>query len=716
MKLPAMSMPKLRFAALLLLIITLPLLCACGGLLSRQKQKPAFAQCVIFKSEAALGDPNIEAYKNALNSVGLKWRLESPAALEKISVPADDLVLVIPLKSAGSLSSADIESVLRLVGQGATLVSEGLTPLSGRLGILPGKSISVGELVEVAYPDMEISWEKAGNVTSLRGPSNTQVLNREKSTGEPLVCLVPHGKGKGLFLAAQLDPEKGEGYARFPYLLHELQQAGVRFPFRSERLWAFFDYGYRRLEDPEKLAQFWRKTGIQSIHVGTWDFFDSGAKEEAYLRKLIESCHRNGILVYAWLELPHVSTKFWGDNPQWREKTASGIDAHVDWRFVMNVMDPQCFRAISEGLERLFRRFDWDGVNLSELYFDSPSGKEEPETFTPLNAIVRAEFKRQSGIDPIDFFKVKSPHHWTRDPSGWKRFVEYRIELERALNERFIRLLSDFRRSFVPNLDIVVTYVDNIYDPTMREAVGADINGMFRMLEQYDFSLVMEDPGTVWHLGPRRYAELAKTYAGLTPRAGQLGIDINIVDRDQTTFPTSKQTGVEFLELFYYAGHSFETVMAYGEQTIFPQDATLVSYAITPEIRAEAVGSDLRLDTPGSVRYRSGFPTADFFVDGSVWPCVDGEEVLLPAGSHALSIGGNRESKRPRLVKLNVNLGGARYVSDSKIEFSYSGRRHAIAIFDRVPKTLQVDAGAPAPANAPWAMLPRGNHKVLASF
>jgi hypothetical protein len=716
MKLLSRCMPRLRFPAPLLFILTLPLLCSCGGLPRREQQRPALAQCVILKPDADSWDPNIEAYKSALNSVGLKWRLESAAALEKTPVRAGDLLLVIPFKSAGSLSSAHIERVLRLVELGATLVSEGLTPLSGRFGISPGKPISAGGLVEAAFPDLGIRWEKAENVMSLRGPAGGQVLNREKSSGEPMVCLVPHGKGKGLFLAAQLDPEKGEGYARFPYLLHELQQAGVRFPFRSERLWAFFDYQYRHLEDPEKLAQLWRKTGIQSIHVGTWDFYDSGAKEETYLQKLIDSCHRNGILVYAWLELPHVSTGFWEDNPQWREKTGKGLDAHVDWRFVMNVMDPQCFRAIAEGLRRLFRRFEWDGVNLSELYFDSPSGKAEPETFTPLNSIVRAEFKQQSGIDPLDFFKEGSPHHWNRDPSGWKKFVEYRIELERALNERFIQLLSGFRRSFAPNLDIVVTYVDNVYDPTMREAVGADIGGMFRMLDQYDFSLVMEDPGTVWHLGPRRYAELAKTYSGLTPRAGQLGIDINIIDRDQTTFPTSKQTGTEFSELFYYAGHNFETVMVYGEQTIFSQDANLVSYAIAPEVRAEVVGLDLQIDTPGSVRYRSGFPKADFLVDGSLWPCVDGEEVLLSAGSHVLSIDGNQESRRPRLVKLNVNLGSARYVSDTAIEFSYNGRRHAIAIFDRVLKTLQVDAGAPATANAPWAMLPRGSHKVLASF
>ena len=64
--------------------------------------------------------------------------------------------------------------------------------------------------------------------------------------------------------------------------------------------------------------------------------------QDEYLKQLIEACHRNAILVYAWLELPHVSEKFWADHPEWREKTGVGQDAQLDWRKLMNLQNPDC--------------------------------------------------------------------------------------------------------------------------------------------------------------------------------------------------------------------------------------------------------------------------------------------------------------------------------------------------------------------------------------
>ena len=54
--------------------------------------------------------------------------------------------------------------------------------------------------------------------------------------------------------------------------------------------------------------------------------------------------------MYAWLELPHVSEKFWADHPEWREKTAVLQDAQLDWRKLMNLTNRDCFRAVSDGV------------------------------------------------------------------------------------------------------------------------------------------------------------------------------------------------------------------------------------------------------------------------------------------------------------------------------------------------------------------------------
>jgi hypothetical protein len=90
----------------------------------------------------------------------------------------------------------------------------------------------------------------------------------------------------------------------------------------------FFDSSYRLRADPDYLARKWRKAGIAALQVAAWHFHEPDPARDKYLDTLIEACHKQAILVYAWVELPHVSEKFWLDHPEWREKTALGQDAH----------------------------------------------------------------------------------------------------------------------------------------------------------------------------------------------------------------------------------------------------------------------------------------------------------------------------------------------------------------------------------------------------
>ena len=118
--------------------------------------------------------------------------------------------------------------------------------------------------------------------------------------------------------------------------------------------------------------------------MAAWHYYEPDPEPDAYLRRLIEACHRKAILVYAWLELPHVSEKFWDEHPEWREKTALLQDAQLDWRKLMNLTIRDCFQAaVPTGVTQLINRFDWDGVNLAELYFESLEGAANPARFTP---------------------------------------------------------------------------------------------------------------------------------------------------------------------------------------------------------------------------------------------------------------------------------------------------------------------------------------------
>jgi RNA polymerase sigma factor (sigma-70 family) len=139
-----------------------------------------------------------------------------------------------------------------------------------------------------------------------------------------------------------------------------------------------------------------RAAVIRGLQVAAWIYSDPDGERDSYLRQLLEDCHRRGILVFAWLELPHVSEKFWLDHPEWREQTAARQDAHLDWRKLMNLANPECFRAAAEGVGGMLRRFDWDGVNLAELYFESLQGQDNPSRFTPFNQDVRGQLRARS--------------------------------------------------------------------------------------------------------------------------------------------------------------------------------------------------------------------------------------------------------------------------------------------------------------------------------
>jgi hypothetical protein len=316
--------------------------------------------------------------------------------------------------------------------------------------------------------------------------------------------------------------------------------------------------------DVDYLAPKWRAAGIAALHVAAWHYWESDPAGDEYLHRLIEACHRNAILVYAWLELPHVSENFWEQHPEWREKTALLQDAHLDWRKLMNLANPQASEAIAAGLRGLLNRFDWDGANLAELYFESLEGHENPSRFTPMNDDVRTKFRGSEGFDPKELFDPVSPRYWKTNATGLKQFLEFRAELARTYQAQWIGEIEHIRES-KPALDLVLTHVDDRFDSTMREKIGADASRVLPLLEEHDFAFLIEDPATIWNLGPKRYPEIAERYKPLTLQQSKLAIDINVVERYQDVYPVKRQTGTELFELVHEAGQSFPRVALYFE-------------------------------------------------------------------------------------------------------------------------------------------------------
>jgi hypothetical protein len=615
----------------------------------------------------------------------------------------------LPQRAAGDASVAvvaDAEWLVRAEA-GAILVIEGDSPIGHALGFeAQTRKVKVRRVQDAGRPDLRIVWEDSASTPVFTVPKDAKVYCRAHRSNAPLLAGVRRGRGAVLWAA--LDPGE-QGFERFPFLPQALTDLGLRLPFSSRRLWAFFDYGYRYAADPGALAPRWRASGISALHVGAWQFFDRDPDQDDYLRRLIAACHRHGILVYAWLEPPHISDEFWKRHPEWREKTALLKDAYVPWRRLMNLADPACERAALDGVRKMVELFDWDGVNLAELYFDGIEGAKNPPEFTPMNDLVRRDFKSLHGFDPIELFRGG------RTQAKLRTFLDYRAALAARLQERWMEALDKLRRER-PGLDLTLTYVDDRFDTSMRDAIGADAAVALKLLDRYPATYIVEDPATVWHLGPDRYKEIARRYRPLTPHWERMGVDINVVERYGDVHPTLKQSGAELFELIRASAESFPHVMFYFEFSILPDDLPFLPAASAIVDKLEEKESAIEIESPYGVGVRWEGPA---LVDGLPWPVRDRERVWLPAGKHTVAtstVGGG-----PLLLDFNGQLEAAAAIPGG-IALRYTSDARALAVFDRKPSRIVIDGRPAAPelvgeSESAWTVrLPAGRHRTEVEF
>ena len=623
-----------------------------------------------------------------------------PVVLSSIGLKSDAVgaagVVVAPAGSA-----APAAEWMGRVERGTLLVLEGESALAAAFGFRPSAKphVVVRSVEDLRAPKLRIIWEKALEMPVFEIPKDARIFARERGSGAPVMGGLRHGAGAVLWVAASPGPH---GYDRFPYVLQALADLGLEPPFRSAQLWAFFDSSYRSRVDLDYFAARWRAAGIGALHVAAWHYWESDPQSDEYLRHLIEACHRNAILVYAWLELPHVSEKFWDDHPEWREKTALLQDAELDWRKLMNLANRSAFAKVSEGVRDLLGRFDWDGVNLAELYFESLEGFENPARLTPMNDDVRAEFRREAGFDPVNLFDGPS-----KNTAGLGRFLEFRAELARRQQSEWIAQIEAIRKT-KPHLDLVLTHVDDRFDTSIREKIGADAARLLPMLGEHNFTFLIEDPATIWHLGPQRYPQIAARYAGLTPAQDKLAIDINIVERYQDVYPTKQQTGTELFELVHVASSAFPRVALYFENSILSPDLPLLASAASTVDRVEQAGAKLVVESRRAV----GIPwKGPALVDGRSWPVANDKTLWLPRGRHAVE----RTAKPPalRLLDFNGDLRSAS-VTGNGVEFAYQSSARAIAVVEHPPRRIKIDgAETRLPLAGNILVLPRGQHLVV---
>jgi hypothetical protein len=318
-----------------------------------------------------------------------------------------------------------------------------------------------------------------------------------------------------------------------------------------------------------------------------------------------------------------------------------------------------------------------------------------------MNRVVRKEVKRSLGFDPIELFNGRR-----RDPAKLRAFLDYRVDLAARLQELWIDELEKMR-SEKPHLDLVLTHVDDRFDSSMRDAIGADAARLLKVLDRHELTFIIEDPCTLWRLGPKRYSEIAARYRPLTPRQDRLGVDINVVEREKA-YPTGIQTGVELAQLIHTAAVSFPTVMFYYTGAITDLDAPLLPPASAVVTHCEQVGDGLLIESRYDLDVRWTGPAT---LDGRAWPIRNGERVRVPAGRHILRPAAG--SPAPSVTDFTGDLEDASVKADG-VELRYSSLSRAFARLERRPSRLLIDGKeATLDLSGPVLRLPRGRHTVM---
>ncbi|MFL6449531.1 MAG: hypothetical protein ACJ746_17905 [Bryobacteraceae bacterium] len=611
-------------------------------------------------------------------------------------------------KGAGILViRADSPLDLASIAQQRIVFVTGTGPAAEAIGIrAKPEAVAVRQIVDARAPKMQIIWAQPVSVPLFEVPADFTVFAKEKWKGAPVLAGKRMGAGALVWLATDPGPS---GIERYPYLLHAAVDLGLALPAQTTSLWAFFDSAYRIRAEVDYLASRWRASGIAALHVAAWHNMEPDAIQDEYLKRLIEACHRNAILVYAWVELPHVSEKFWANHPAWREQTALGQDAQLDWRKLMNLENRECRQAVEKELTALIDRFDWDGVNMAELYFESLEGASNPARFTPMNDDVRTDFKRVAGFDPKLLFDANSPYAAKTNADGLRRFLDYRADLASRMQTDWLGVVERLKVR-KPYLDVALTHIDDRFEPGIRDALGADVARSLPVVKASRSTLLVEDPATLWALGPERYRKLAEKYAELTPDRDHIAVDINVVERYQDVYPTKKQTGLELAELVHEAASSFSRVALYFESSLENVDLSLLPAAATNASVKQTSADEIELNAKSATRipWRGAVD-----VDGRLWPIQDATMVMVPAGRHTLSPGIERSPVT--LLDFNADVQSASIGKD-RVELSYASASRAIAVLGTAISSVEID-GVPLATSGPLSVkcsvvLPAGQHLV----
>jgi hypothetical protein len=627
-------------------------------------------------------------------------------------------LLIIPESEGQRLDATLAQTILHDVEDGTPLLLDGTTPLAEELGLK-----ALGTHTEIT----RYRWDRyaqdpvrlPGRLAYSRFEVNPafQVLAFDPKHQSPLVVAGSRGQGHFIYSAIRLEPQEGMVFQYLPFLAQAIvDELHIAPTLAADNLCVYIDAGGEPKVDPAVVVAQLKSWSVREVHLGA--FYGSESFAE-FVPRFIAAAHQEGISVYAWLEYPMVSREFWNQHPQWREVTASGHPAIMDWRYHMALEDPACFEAVAELTRRLVLDYDWDGVDFAELYFEGEPGIfKYPKDFTPMHPAFRQMFEQRYGVDPRRMFDSDSPLYGPRNPKLTGELKEFRVELITQLTEKFLAILASCRAQ-KPFLQTTLTFIDALRDPTVTERFGVDPGRLLALEKRFGFAVEIEDPYTVWNSSPDRYRAIGEYYRPRLQPGTPFSLDVNVVDRMPPGRPLNKPRGLELYELLANVAASVDLITLYAFATFSADDMRLVPFVLGAQQFTGDAPEEGTVRAQRQLIWQTDARGRSVYLDGQEWPCQSNSQVLIPAGAHTVltrpQTDGAGQSAL-RIEGINGTILGAER-SGQRVRLSYESRGRCYVTLNRTPAKLLCD-GAPGVGKVlsnggrVCLVLPQGKHTV----
>jgi len=638
--------------------------------------------------------------------------------------PSKYNLIIVPYCIVDSLREKEFDLLVDFVTAGGNIITDAQNELANTLGIKFSKSrIRVDKIRDLLFPDEQINWRYNELVTKFETDISDKVFCQDDNTKIPMAIGRKFGKGKFIYINSLFDSYSYLGYSNYPFLLEYVRKYFNLYPIiRQNNIEVFFDPGFRHTFSIENLVKQWVNQGIRIIHVAGWHKYPKYSYD---YDRLIKLAHANGILVYAWLEPPQVSQKFWNEHPEWREKNWKGEDVRPSWRYPVALTDKGCVSAMIYEYTEFLKKYDWDGVNIAELYFEAAKGFENPNLFTPMHQSAQKEIMKLYGIDINGIFNPQSPIYWKTHPEVARSIISYRVNKLTEIYEALFTSIIPVKNAN-PGFQIIVTAMDSYGSPELREYIGVDMNKIISLQKKYGFVLNVEDPENIWSTDPLRYIEIGKKYSDLLGGNKQLMLDLNILkfrkSDEVTPFPTLIQTGTECFHLINAAVTCAPRAVLYAESSINPQDFLFIPYALANKVSYQMLDNGIKTKSPYSFFLKLPNRITELSVDGNLIAPSRDNQYIIPAGNHLINFAAENiktfsaHELQTRILSFNANLLNVYYGMRS-INMEYNSETRALLSLNRSLTKVFVDGkeypSASMKGNDCYTIsLPPGHHTV----